>query len=61
MTKISAVFSEEAINIAAQYLQTDAKVGYVVIDVETDERAETIEIRRKLELVPGTIRTRILY
>jgi D-3-phosphoglycerate dehydrogenase len=61
MTKTSAVFSEEAINIAAQYLQTDAKVGYVVIDVETDERAETIEIRRKLELVPGTIRTRILY
>ena len=61
MTKTSAVFSEEAINIAAQYLQTDAKVGYVVIDVETDERAETIEIRHKLELIPGTIRTRILY
>ena len=58
---INAVFSEEAINIAGQYLQTDAKVGYVVIDVETDERAETVSIRRKLELVPGTIRTRILY
>ena len=35
--------------------------GYVVIDVETDERAETVSIRRKLEQVPGTIRTRILY
>jgi D-3-phosphoglycerate dehydrogenase len=36
-------------------------VGYVVIDVETDERAGTAEIRRKLERVPGTIRTRVLY
>jgi hypothetical protein len=33
----------------------------VVIDIETPERAETLSIRRKLELVPGTIRTRILY
>ncbi len=61
LSAINAVFSEEAINIAAEYLRTDAKVGYVVIDVETDERAETANIRRKLELVPGTIRTRILY
>jgi len=61
LSAINAVFSEQAINISAEYLQTDARVGYVVIDVETDERAETQEIRRKLELVPGTIRTRILY
>jgi D-3-phosphoglycerate dehydrogenase len=61
LSAINAVFSEDAINIAGEYLQTDAKVGYVVIDVETDERAETVSIRRKLELVPGTIRTRILY
>jgi D-3-phosphoglycerate dehydrogenase len=61
LSAINAVFSEEAINIAAEYLQTDAKVGYVVIDVETDERAETDNIRRKLEVVPGTIRTRVLY
>jgi len=61
LSAINAVFSEQAINIAAEYLQTDAKVGYVVIDVETDERAGTAEIRRKLERVPGTIRTRVLY
>jgi D-3-phosphoglycerate dehydrogenase len=54
------VFSEEAVNSAAQYLRTDAKVGYVVIDVEKDERAETVSIRRQLEWVPGTIRRRIL-
>jgi D-3-phosphoglycerate dehydrogenase len=61
LSAINAVFSEDAINIAGEYLQTDAKVGYVVIDIETDERSETVSIRRKLELVPGTIRTRILY
>ncbi len=61
LSAINAVFSEDAINIAGEYLQTDARVGYVVIDVETDERAETVSIRRKLEQVPGTIRTRILY
>jgi D-3-phosphoglycerate dehydrogenase len=61
LSAINAVFSQEAINIAGQYLQTDAKVGYVVIDIETTQRAETVSIRRQLELVPGTIRTRILY
>jgi len=61
LSAINAIFSEEAINIAGEYLQTDARLGYVVIDVETDERAETASIRRKLEQVPGTIRTRVLY
>jgi D-3-phosphoglycerate dehydrogenase len=61
LSAINSAFSDEAINIAGQYLQTDAQLGYVVIDVETDERAETVSLRRKLEQVPGTIRTRILY
>jgi D-3-phosphoglycerate dehydrogenase / 2-oxoglutarate reductase len=61
LSAVNAVFSGEAINIAGEYLQTDAKVGYVVIDIEAGERAGTVEIRRKLERVPGTIRTRILY
>jgi D-3-phosphoglycerate dehydrogenase / 2-oxoglutarate reductase len=61
LSAINAVFSEEAINICAEYLQTDPHVGYVVLDVETDGREETADIRRKLELVPGTIRTRVLY
>ena len=61
LSAINSAFSDESINIAGQYLQTDAKLGYVVIDIETDERAETVSLRRKLEQVPGTIRTRILY
>ncbi len=61
LSAVNAVFSAEEINIAGEYLQTDAKVGYVVIDIEAGDRAGTVEIRRKLELVPGTIRTRVLY
>ena len=61
LSAINAVFSEQSINIAGQYLQTNAKIGYVVIDVETDQPAESLAVRRKLDQVPGTIRTRILY
>ena len=61
LSAINAVFSEQRINIAGQYLQTNPKIGYVVIDVETDERAESMLIKQKLDTVAGTIRTRILY
>ncbi len=61
LSAINAVFSEQRINIAGQYLQTNAKIGYVVIDVETREPAETLQVKRKLDKVQGTIRTRVLY
>jgi D-3-phosphoglycerate dehydrogenase len=61
LSAINAVFSGEKINIAAQYLQTNAKIGYVVIDIETGERAASLQVKNKLDEVPGTIRTRILY
>jgi D-3-phosphoglycerate dehydrogenase len=61
LSEINSVFSEHHINIAGQYLQTNAKIGYVVIDIETDKRAETVLIRRRMAKVAGTLRTRILY
>jgi D-3-phosphoglycerate dehydrogenase / 2-oxoglutarate reductase len=61
LSGINAVFSEDRINIAAQYLQTNAAIGYVVIDIETDRRDETLILKRRLDGVEGTIRTRILY
>lgn len=61
LSAINAIFSEQKINIAGEYLQTNAKIGYVVIDVETDERAEALELKRRMEEVDGTLRTRILY
>ena len=61
LSAINAVFSEQRINIAGQYLQTNAKIGYVVIDVETREPAESLKVKHKLDKVPGTLRTRVLY
>jgi len=61
LSAINRVFSENQINIAAQYLQTNPKVGYVVIDVETEGEEATQGLKRSLDEVPGTLRTRILY
>ena len=60
LSAINAIFSKQRINIASQYLQTSAKIGYVVIDVET-ERSESLQLKRKMDEVAGTIRTRVLY
>ncbi len=61
LSAVNAVFSEQGINIAGQYLQTNSKIGYVVIDVETGERADSLKVRDQLDKIPGTIRTRVLY
>ncbi len=58
LNQINTIFAEDGINIAAQYLQTSADVGYVVIDVET---ARSEEALRKLKKIEGTIRARILH
>ncbi|HEV2202169.1 MAG TPA: phosphoglycerate dehydrogenase [Bryobacteraceae bacterium] len=61
MSQINAIFSQRHINIAGQYLQTNPKIGYVVIDIETSERALSQQLKKRLEQVEGTIRTRVLY
>jgi len=61
LSGINQVFSEQKINIAGQYLMTNAKVGYVVIDIEVEGPEVTQMLKRHLDAVPGTIRSRILY
>jgi D-3-phosphoglycerate dehydrogenase len=58
--RLNETFSRRHFNIAAQYLQTDGEVGYVVIDadVPAEESAALLEAMRRLE---GTIRARLLY
>ena len=58
LSAINQVFSDNQINICGQYLQTNEKVGYVVIDVAAacSELALT-----KIREIPGTIRARILF
>jgi D-3-phosphoglycerate dehydrogenase len=61
LSSINAIFSEQQINITGEYLATNARIGYVVIDIEGSERTEALMLKRKLDDVAGTIRTRILY
>ena len=58
LTKINQAFAQYNINIAAQYLQTDNKIGYVVIDIETEDSVTAL---RELKQIEGTIRARILH
>jgi len=58
MQAINRIFSEQGVNIASQYLQTRGRIGYVVMDLETDAPEALMQ---KMKVVPGTIRTRILY
>jgi len=58
MTKINQAFAEHNINIAAQYLQTDDKIGYVVIDIEAESGETAL---RELKQIEGTIKARILH
>ena len=55
---INERFSRAGINSASQYLQTDANVGYVVIDI--DGQASQVALD-ELGAIEGTIRCRILY
>ncbi|OUE40220.1 D-3-phosphoglycerate dehydrogenase [Billgrantia desiderata SP1] len=58
LSEINRVLSESGINISGQYLQTNDKVGYVVIDVDKAYGEQALEALRK---VNHTLRVRVLY
>ncbi len=58
LTQINQAFAAHNINIAAQYLQTNEDIGYVVVDVETDHADQAFQ---QLTQIDGTIKTRILH
>jgi D-3-phosphoglycerate dehydrogenase len=58
LTSINQVLSDSNVNVAGQYLQTNADIGYVVIDVTADYSRAVLNA---LKNVPGTIRTRVLF
>jgi D-3-phosphoglycerate dehydrogenase len=60
LSQVNEIFSKGRINIAAQYLQTNNEIGYVVIDIDGDAAISDIALR-KLRKIDGTIRARILY
>lgn len=58
MSEINRIFSDNNINICGQYLQTNDKIGYVVIDVNKQYSDLALE---KLKKVKGTVRCRVLF
>ncbi|MEL1264719.1 phosphoglycerate dehydrogenase [Pseudoxanthomonas putridarboris] len=60
LSQINDIFRDRGINIDGQFLRTDPKVGYVVIDVTADEE-QTASLREAMAAIPGTLRTRVLY
>jgi D-3-phosphoglycerate dehydrogenase len=58
LSEINRIFSENDINIAAQYLQTNDKVGYVVIEVDADYSDLAL---KELKLVKGTVNCRVIH
>jgi D-3-phosphoglycerate dehydrogenase len=61
LSRVNEVFSNQQVNVTAQFLQTDAEIGYVVIDVDPGDRDDARALHGALDAIPGTIRTRLLY
>lgn len=60
LRRLNEVFLKRDINIGAQYLQTDAEIGYVVLDA--DEPGQTSrDILEEISLLDGTVRARLVY
>jgi D-3-phosphoglycerate dehydrogenase len=58
MEQINRVFSRRGVNVAAQYLETQADVGYVVMDIELDDAGPLLD---ELRAISATIRVRLLH
>lgn len=57
LRQVNQTFADLEINIAAQYLQTESEIGYVVIDINSDQAERALS---RLKAIEGTIRCRLL-
>ena len=60
LSRVNEIFSRHNVNIDGQFLRTDPKVGYVVIDITASEE-QAAAVREELAAITGTLRTRVLY
>jgi len=58
MSAINNIFSENNLNVSAQYLQTNDAIGYVVVDIDAEYSDLALN---KLANIEGTIRARVLF
>lgn len=60
INRLNEIFARREINIAAQFFQTDGKIGYVVLDADGPvENAR--RVLKEIRALEGTIRARVLY
>lgn len=58
LRQINFIFTSRGINIAAEHLQTDPDIGYVIVDTESELDYSVLE---ELKNIPHTIKARMLY
>ena len=58
LAKLNNIFAKNNINITGQYLKTNEKIGYVIVDIA---KGYTEEFIQEVKEVEGTIRFRMLY
>lgn len=58
LAKINNIFAKHQININGQYLKTNEKIGYVIMDIDKDYSQEFIQ---EIKGIEETIRFRMLY
>jgi D-3-phosphoglycerate dehydrogenase len=58
LSQINTALGKAKINILGQYLKTNDRIGYVVLDIDKNLSRNAIDL---LKRVPETIKTRILY
>jgi D-3-phosphoglycerate dehydrogenase len=55
---INSIVSEVGANIQAQYLSTNAEIGYLIMDVD---RILSEQVKKRIQQLEANIKTRILY
>lgn len=58
MAKVNTVFAKHNINIVGQFLMTNASIGYVITDINTEYDKQLFKSLKKIE---HTIKFRVLY
>lgn len=60
LRRLNEVFLEREVNIAAQYLETDRELGYVVLDADLTDQ-DSRELLMRIRSLDGTIGARLVY
>jgi D-3-phosphoglycerate dehydrogenase len=58
LAQINQVLASHHANVLGQYLKTNEAVGYVISDINLEYDKEVI---KQLKVIPGTIKSRVLY